>query len=449
MLSRLKRFAGLPNKLLGNIKLLRRDPELLGRNLLQFTNPALFEQRLVDVLHAAPMHVRFEAHQDGPPRLNVLDTAWTKLGMTGGPNTVLNLAGRIAREGIAVRLVSTVHPPAIEPIWLRRHIGLLTGDDHLPEVPILSAAEANKPLLLGPKDVFLATHWTTAQQLKAVLPQLPVQEFFYMLQEFEPGFYPWSSNYARAIETYDMDFWPIVNEAMLADYLFSQPLGRLSDPVIRNRAVVFEPAVDETLFHVGPDAASERPKRLLFYARPTNTRNMFGLGLMALREIAADPAFKDWEFLSIGSRGSIPDVLRLGHGHVLRRAGWMDYAGYGDLLRQADLLLCPMLSPHTSYPVLEMAACGGVSVTNVFVTKTRGKLESLSRNIIAIEPTVAGFADGLLRGAQEINANRPRLGALNMARNWNTALDPVARRVAEIARTICRTTMAEPLQVSR
>jgi hypothetical protein len=300
----------------------------------------------------------------------------------------------------------------------------------------VSAADANRPLQLGQRDVFLATHWTTAQQLKAVLPQLPIQQFFYMLQEFEPGFYAWSSNYARALETYGMDFWPIINEAMLADYLLSQPLGRLSDPVMRDRAVVFEPAVDETLFHLGADPARPRPKRLLFYARPTNTRNLFGLGLMALREAAGDPAFKDWEFLAIGSRGGIPDTLPLGHGRVLRQAPWMDYAGYGDLLRQADLLLCPMLSPHTSYPVLEMAACGGMSVTNVFVTKTRAGLENLSPNIIAVEPTVAGFAAGLLDGARKLNAAPPRIASLNMARHWGAVLDPAAQRVADIFRSL-------------
>jgi O-antigen biosynthesis protein len=436
MLKQLKRMHSLSRKVGSNLKLLHRDPELFARNLLQFTNPSRFEQQLIDVLHAAPMHVRFEADRDEPPRLNVLDSAWTQSGMTGGPNTVINLAVRIAREGIAVRLVSTVQPPTVDPAWFQRHAASLVGGDRLPEVPIVSAADANTPLQVGPRDVFLATHWTTAQQLKAVLPRLPIQQFFYMLQEFEPGFYAWSSNYARALETYGMDFWPIINEAMLADYLLSQPLGRLSDPVMRDRAVVFEPAVDETLFHLGPDTAPARPKRLLFYARPTNTRNMFGLGLMALREVAADPAFKDWEFLSIGSRGSVPDDLQLGHGHVLRRAPWMDYAGYGDLLRQADLLLCPMLSPHTSYPVLEMAACGGVSVTNVFVTKTRAGLENLSGNIIAVEPTVAGFGEGLLAGARKINAAPPRRASLNMARNWGAVLDPAAHRVAEILRSM-------------
>ncbi len=436
MLQHVERLLSPLRKVRDNLKLLRHDPERLGRNLLQFTDPLLYEQRLVDVLHTTPMHVRPDMQRQGPLRLNVLDTAWTQSGMTGGPNTVINLALRVARNNVAVRFVSTVQPSAVDPAWFHRHATSLVGGA-LPEVPIVSAEDAGNPLPVGPGDLFLATHWVTAQQLKAILPQLPIRQFFYMLQEFEPGFYPWSSNYALALETYGMDFWPIINESFLADYLLSQPLGRLSDPVTRSRALVFEPAADKRLFHLGPANVADRPRRLLFYARPTNPRNMFGLGVMALRQIAVSPAFKEWEFLSIGSRGSVPE-LSLGNGHVLRQAPWMDYAGYGDLLRQADLLLCPMLSPHTSYPVLEMAACGGHAVTNVFANKTRAKLEALSANIIAVDPTVSGFADGLLRGAGMINAGTPRRASLNMARDWDAALDPVARRVAGICAELHR-----------
>lgn len=423
----------LIKKLSINVSLLRNDPERLAKNVLQFTNPALFEQRLVDVLHATPMLVHYRPAPVETPRLNVLDAAWSVMGMTGGPNTVINLAFRIARSGVPVRLVSTVEAATIDPKWLHGHAASLLGSGEVPNIQVASAAQAGPPLQLGPGDVFLATHWTTAQQLKAVLPGMPCRQFFYMLQEFEPGFYPWSSNFALAIETYGMDYWPIINQATLADYLLAQPLGRLNDPVMRDRAIVFEPAVDATLFHPGAATAPSRPRRLLFYARPTNTRNLFGMGLMALREAAADPAFAGWEFLSIGSRGSVPD-LPLGNGHTLRRAPWMDYAGYGDVLRGADILLCPMLSPHTSYPVLEMAACGGLSVTTTFATKTLGALAAMSDNIVAVEPTVEALAHGLVQGASRVNSGQRGSAASTLPRDWGTALDPVARRVVSMLR---------------
>jgi hypothetical protein len=78
----------------------------------------------------------------------------------------------------------------------------------------------------------------------------------------------------------------------------------------------------------------------------------------------------------------------------------MDYEGYARSLREADVLLCPMLSPHTSYPVLEMAASGGLSVTNTFANKTRAALEALSANIVAREPTIEALAEGLVEAAR-------------------------------------------------
>jgi O-antigen biosynthesis protein len=433
LLRRIRSLGALPRKAAEHARLMLRDPERFGRNLLQFTNPRLFEQRLADVLDAVPMHVSVDPAVSGPPHLNVLNSALTRGGMTGGPNTVINLALRIARLGVPVRLITTVATSTMDPTWFRAHVVQLVGDPSLPDVPVVTAAEAARPLRIGQRDIFLATHWTTAQQLKAVLPRMAVRQFFYMLQEFEPGFYPWSSNYALALETYYLDFWPIFNEALLAKYILGQGIGRFADPAMRGRATVFEPAIEERLFHPPPLLAPTRPRRLLFYARPSNTRNMFGLGLTALRRASNHATFAGWQFRSIGGRGSVPP-LPLEGGHLLWPEPWMDYETYSRSLRQADVLLCPMLSPHTSYPVLEMAASGGLSVTNTFATKTREALKSLSDNIVATEPTVEAMAEGLIEAAKQVCAGRLPAASINMARTWSETLDPAAARVADLFR---------------
>ena len=431
MQNRIRSVVRLPRKIVEHLKLLRHDPERFGRNLSQVTQPALFQQRLIDVLDAVPMHVTVTPASSGRPHLNVLNSALTRSGMTGGPNTIINLALRIARLGVPVRLVTTVATTHLDPAWFRSHAVQLIGDPALPDVPIVTAADQDHPLIVGPSDMFLATHWTTAQQLKAVLPRMAIRQFFYMLQEFEPAFYAWSSNHALAMETYGLDFWPIFNEALLADYMLNQQIGRLSEPAMHDRATIFEPAIDERLFHPPERRDATRQKRLLFYARPTNTRNMFGLGFLALRQASADPAFAGWQFVAIGGRGSVPSMA-LQNGHMLQPAAWMDYEGYARLLREADILLCPMLSPHTSYPVLEMAASGGLSVTNTFATKTRDALEKLSDNIVATEPTIEAMSAGLIDAARRINAGRPPTASINLARDWAATLDPAAARIAEL-----------------
>jgi hypothetical protein len=424
----IKQLSAIFAKVLGNLRLLRQDPERFARNVSQYTHPKLFEQRLVDILNPVPMYVAYDKASLAPPTLNVLDASWSALGMTGGPNTVINLVCRVARLGVPVRLVSTVSTVSIDVDWFRKHVRELLATPSAPHVELVSAAQSGHPLAIGPRDVFLATHWTTAQQLKPILQYLPIKQFFYMLQEFEPGFYAWSSNFALAAETYGLDFWPIVNGATLADYLFELPLGKLNDPNVRSRAIIFEPAVDAALFRAEPPGATCRPRRLLYYARPTNPRNMFGLGLTALRQAATDPAFAGWEFLAIGSRGSAPR-LQLGGGHMISPAPWSGYSDYASLLREADILLCPMFSPHTSYPVLEMAASGGLAITNTFATKTAEALNALSNNILPVEPTVEGFVEGLRRGARIVNSCSPRTSSSTIPRSWDSVLEPVARRI--------------------
>ncbi|NKC30646.1 glycosyltransferase family 4 protein [Falsiroseomonas selenitidurans] len=428
----LAQAARLGGRLRAHAALLRRDPQAFAGNVMQVTHPDLFRERLVDIMNPVPMHVRVDPALGEAMRLNVLNPALTEDGMTGGPNTILNLAVRIARQGIPVRLVTTVRPGGVSAPWLRQHLAALVGGA-IPEIAVETAALAEAPLAVGPGEVFMATHWTTAQQLKPVLPRMRRPQFLYMLQEFEAGFYAWSSNHALALETYGMDFWPITNETLLAEYFFRTGHGRFADPAFRERSMAFEPAIESRVFHPPEGPAPPGPRTLLFYARPSNHRNLFGLGLEALRRAAADPALAGWRMLAIGGRGGVPE-LDLGHGHVLRASPWRGYLAYADQLREADVLLAPMLSPHTGYPALEMAACGGVAVTNAFSVKTVPVLEGLSPNIVATEATVEGLSAGLVRAARMVADGRAREGTLHLPRDWAEALDPVARRVAEVLR---------------
>ena len=82
--------------------------------------------------------------------------------------------------------------------------------------------------------------------------------------------------YALALETYAMDFWPVVNEGLLAEYFFEHRVGRFAEPGFRGRVTIFEPAIERRVFHPPQRPEGRRPRRLLFYARPSNHRNLFG-----------------------------------------------------------------------------------------------------------------------------------------------------------------------------
>jgi hypothetical protein len=332
-----------------------------------------------------------------------------------------------------VRIVTNRAGRPTDPAWFAGHVASLLGRPPPPGLQVVAGSDTAAPATVGADDLWLATHWTTAQGIRPVLPQMRRDWFLYLVQDFEPGFYAWSSNYALALETYAMPHRAAINEAFLAEHLRQQAPGRYADPLFLDaQCKVFEPAVDRRLFHP-PEAApsstaTPRPRRLLFYARPTNARNMLGLGLQALRAAVDGDAFPGrWEFASIGGRGSLP-ALALGRGHTLRPAPWASYVGYADSLRQADILLCPMLSPHTSYPVLEMAACGGMVVTNSYGPKTAEALHALSPDILGVTPTVQGFVDGLRAAAAQCGAMRR--DRLTLGADWDAALRPVAAWMA-------------------
>ncbi len=419
--------------LLGQLHLSYRNPQEFLRNLKQVTNKAAFLDQLLDMPEVRTFDVGIASTIDGLPAaaaLNILLPRIDRSGMTGGPNTVLLIGALLAHGGITVRFISCDVPLNPDMNWFWTHLAQLTGVSERPAGAVVQDA-FGVPLQVGADDLVLASFWTTAYQAADMVAKMRRDQFIYLIQDFEPGFYPWSSRYALAAASLNLKFHAVINEQTLADFLFESRVGRFSYPDFRKHCTVFEPAVDDRLFRPAK-AHGRRPRRLLLYARPTNPRNLLGLSVAALRVVAALPLFADgWEFLAIGARGSLPPVP-LGAGKILKEAPWKDLAGYAALLQASDILLSPMLSPHTSYPVLEMAACNRIVVTNSFATKTAAYLAALSPNILAVEATVEGFALGLVAAAERVEAGGTAESFLKLPNTWEKALVNVSDVVREL-----------------
>jgi O-antigen biosynthesis protein len=317
--------------------------------------------------------------------------------MSGGPNTIVNLMYRLAAEGVPVRFLSCNTPldSDSEPLW--SHFQSISGvHRRLPNVEIADASSVGNPANIGENDTFVASAWWTAQMILSVLPMMRKSRYWYIIQDFEPGLYPWNSEYALALETYSHDILPVFNTNLLRDYFLQNRIGRFADPAFARAALAFEPAVDSRYF--APEQRLEkRPMRLLFYARPVKAvRNMFEIGLAALELANLSGTFDSspWEIRYIGD--ALPET-RLSRNRVIRPVPWLGFESYARLMRQSDILLSLMLSPHPSYPPLEMAACGGLVVTNTFECKTTTRLAEYSPDILAATPTVPAVADALRR----------------------------------------------------
>jgi O-antigen biosynthesis protein len=427
-------------KALGQIRLMLTDPRRFFDNLYYTRNPEIYQRKLLDIEPGSNPNVELDASLANRPTLNIMLPKIVPV-MTGGPNTALNLAVEIAKRGIPIRLVAMDEMPRQDPSWFWRHLEELSqGNESRFNITLGCCCDPKTPLQIGTNDMFMATYWTTARSIAQCLKLTRIKEFIYLLQDFEPAFFAWSSNYALALETYEMNFRAIINETTLADYLRQTGFGRFGVPGFIESGAVFEPAVDGRYFYnVGRNVS--KPHRLLFYARPG--RNMIGLGYEALYEATAHAEFEgDWEFVSIG--GMPLPALDLPNKRQLRPASWMSYVDYARLVRESDILLCLMLSPHTSYPALEMVASGGITVTNTYATKTQDKLSLISRNFIAAQPNTGAIAGCLVEAARRVVEGYDYAAPFAMPRNWSDALHDTTSTICEVIEGHFRASLGIP-----
>jgi hypothetical protein len=222
------------------------------------------------------------------------------------------------------------------------------------------AIEATAATEFSSSDIWIATYWTTAHALDVAckLGIVDPGRVMYLIQDYEPGFFPWSTDYAVAMSTYASGFVPIVNSVPLRDYIEANagidvPLGSTFRPQLDLRQL--ERAATLRL-------ATDRPK-ILFYGRPSKPRNMFKLGIAAMRAASSklDSLGLDVAFESVGeAHGAValPTGREVG---VLGKMAWDDYFTQ---LASADVFFSLQASPHPSHPPLDAVTSGGFAVMN-------------------------------------------------------------------------------------
>ncbi len=380
-----------------------------------------------------PLNLVIDHRLNPTPRLRILVPSIKKRHATGGPNTAYILGAFLAQRGARVTFVATDIAPDDDFGPIKNHIKLLSGvDPEIYGIEFEDASDRSRPYAIGINDMFLATAWWTAHAAASAMRLTRARNFYYLVQDYETLFYSASEKYAQAECSYQLPFIPIVNTNLLLDHLVEKRVGQFANPGFKNTALVFDPAVDDTKFY--PEKRLERQtRRLLFYARPTIAeRNLFGLGVAALKAAVKGGHFGEtgWEFLGMGEEFEPVD---LGRGFILKPAPWHDLDAYAQQMRGADLLLSLMLSPHPSYPPLEMAACGGVTVTTTFGSKTAERLKLLSNNIIGVPPRIEDLVDGLsvALARSRIISNHGSREDLSNVSSWQDSLSNITAAMIE------------------
>lgn len=160
-------------------------------------------------------------------------------------------------------------------------------------------------------------------------------------------------------------------------------------PQIYHNSVVFEPVFKKDVSRNFP---TKKTYNLFFYARMTNPRNLFWFGMQIIDDCfkkgILDP--KEWNIYLAGD-DTIPLVEFFG-GKPAINLGILSWQEYHDFLKDVDLGVCLIHTPHPGYPVFDVASTGGVAVTNTLYTKASFPC---SENIIACDLSVNAFMDGM------------------------------------------------------
>lgn len=341
-----------------------------------------------------------KASSVSPPatRLNLLVPAVSPQHVFGGIATALQVFDVLRTRFEHARIVVTdeVSPvPGAATYYGDWPVLLVDQESIHPSHIVAAGSRWGKQLAVHQNDFFISTAWWTAQMGFALLDWqqktyagLPARRLCYLIQDYEPGFYPWSSRYVMAQASYakPQQTVALINSMELAGYLSQQ--GHQFD-----RCYVLHPRLNPHLMAVRQHLESFTKERvLLVYGRPGTDRNAFTLLLAALKYwVHLYPAAGQWQVLSAGESF---EPIELGDGCQLRSLGKLSIDAYAQWLQRTAVGLSLMVSPHPSYPPLEMAAFGVHVVTNGFANKDLSVVSSFIHSVSQPEPV--GLAQQLL-----------------------------------------------------
>lgn len=321
-------------------------------------------------------------------RLNLLVPSINKEHVFGGISTALKFFEALCEAtGYAQRILLTDADPNSDDLqekWSEYTCVSMEDDcmDRKQIVPIANRFE--RTLAVSKNDYFVFTAWWTAHctfdayQREERKGGLKPNIFTYFIQDYEPGFYAWSSRYMLADATYRSKFKQIAifNTELLHEYM--KNLGYEF-----YKEISFEPTLNTTLlehYNLNKGKTVSKKKQILLYGRPGTQRNAFELILYSLRKwIWMQEDVKEWTIVSAGE--SFEDIY-LGNDMFIKSLGKLTIEEYANVLSESYAGISLMVSPHPSYPPLEMAAFGVNVITNCYSNKN---LESFSSNICSLE----------------------------------------------------------------
>lgn len=319
--------------------------EMLGRSFTRHAQSSSISEEASALIGTASISAEevaavHELHKEFSGELEIRSINWfipdIDMPFFGGLNTAFRLAAKLAREnGVQNRFVVLAAPnrafvasalTAAFPELADADIVFYDGsDDQIAAIPEADAA--------------VATLWLTAIH---VAKSQHVKRKFYLVQDYEPAFYPASTLFAMAEESYRLGLYGLCNTVSMHT-IYTGMYG--------GEATYFTPAVDQGIYHaLGRRGKSDdEPVTIFAYARD-HFRNCWELVYAALTEIKRIHG-DGVRIVAAGARylPASADFIDL---------GLLDYRATGRLYRETDIGLTMQISRHPSYLPLELMSSG-------------------------------------------------------------------------------------------
>ena len=326
--------------------------------------------------------VRFTPSDDEALRINLVLPIFRKTKVFGGISTAVKLLLGLSRALECDARIIVTGSEQYNEKWTYS----VDGFTHNGTGKGVCFLSENASVDVRRRDIFIFTHWKTAFIFRGLLDWKRAEyrladdtnRAIYLIQDYEPGFHAWSSEYVLAESTYKTNndrTIAVFNSQEL--YTFFKKKGyAFSDELF------FRPEINPSLKRIlleRKDRNAPREKTIIIYGRPSEARNCFEIIRYSLDLWSRKyPEAGQWRVLSLGEGF---ESIKLNDITIVNK-GKVSLEEYADIMLTASIGISLMASPHPSYPPLEMSTFGVRTITNTFECKD---LSSFNGNIVSLD----------------------------------------------------------------
>ncbi len=371
------------------------------------------------------------------PRINLLTPTINPSQMFGGVSTAVKVFTDIAQslgDDHDRRIVATCAPIRAEAVEAFGDYELSSPGPSLDLTSrtLLDVYDRTAGRLdLRDADVFVATAWWTARfafefnETRRAMGLTP-HPVIYLMQDDEPYFYGWSSKWALAEATYNRpeETIAIIN----SEELYSVMQNKYNFP----KSFVLPYEINQSI--KAGLRPTKRERTILIYGRPSVTRNAFEVlldGIFIWQQ--RNPVLaSQWNIVSLGEAYPGEWAYPVQNFSVTGKASLSEYSA---CLSSAAVGISLMLSPHPSYPPLEMAEAGLITVTNDFPGKDLARRYPNVISVKLLEPNEIALAiECAVSRAEELVVGVASLGSETTAPARPSGAVYSPSRVADLLR---------------